>query len=313
MPIEAEIYRNHRHSITGKKLRKKFKVDNTEPSVWYRKAQLLVEHEMMEIAEKAGDDGQIDASTLDDESAELLQLYLDNQETWQEVCLVLERDECTGTTTTLVLNRPMALKLTENLAQLVLHGIFRTEQKTKHEPKTDIIKFMLAFGQECAVYIGGPDDQDQPAEIIHGIADLPGAVEISPRSGIYVGGLEAAVDGVLKRKYKPMDFRFFVGRRSYDESALDVACLLGKYQPVAIARSLVLKQCISLPKPLWHEVLELCNGEMKEISHLELSKRDDLRFQIVDDDDEDLHDSEILDELSDLEKFDDDDDEYFVG
>ena len=50
---------------------------------------------MMEIAQQAakGDGGgHIDASTLTDEAAELLQLYLDNQETWQKVCLVLENN-----------------------------------------------------------------------------------------------------------------------------------------------------------------------------------------------------------------------------
>jgi len=51
---------------------------------------------------------------------------------------------------------------------------------------------------------------------------------------------------------------------------------LGKYQPIASARCIALKQCIALPKPLWHEVLELCGGELKDISALEFAKRDDL-------------------------------------
>lgn len=316
MPIEAEIFRNHKHSMTGRQLRKKYRITDTTPAAqWYKKAQTLIEQEMMAIAEQAGDDGQIDATELNDDAAELLQLYLDNQETWQETCLVMDKDDMAGTATTLVLNRPMALKLTENLAQLVLYGAFRTERKSLQQPKTDLIKFMLAFGQECAIYVGGPDDQDQPAEVVHGIANLPGAEEISPGARIYRGGLDAAVDGVLKGKYKPLDFRFFVGRHSYDESMLDVNVVLGKYQPVACARALALKQCISLPKPLWHEVLELCNGEMKELSQLELTKRDDLRFQFVEDDDDDDYDgNEIADELDELETFDDDDDdEYYIG
>jgi hypothetical protein len=77
-----------------------------------------------------------------------------------------------------------------------------------------------------------------------------------------------------------------------------------------------LKQCISLPKPLWHEVLEICDGEMKELSLLELSKRDDIRFQIVNEDDEEEgfyedDDEDIPDELSELFEGDDDDEEYF--
>lgn len=166
------------------------------------------------------------------------------------MCLVLERNVKRGTCTTVVLNRPMALKLTENLARLVLHGAFLSFTTRQ---KKDLVKFMLAFGNECAVYVGGSEGQDEPAILLHGICDLEGAVEISPNTGIYRGGIPAAVNGVLEGKYKPLDFRFFVGRHDYEESMLDVKVLLGKYQPIACARSLALKQCISLPKPLWHE------------------------------------------------------------
>lgn len=250
------------------------------------------------------------------------------------MCLVLDRNVEKGTSTTIVLNRPMAMKLTENLARLVLNGAFVS---TSPQNKKDLVKFMLAFGNECAVYVGGSQGQQEPAIMLHGIADLPGAVEIAPRTGIYKGGLPAAIEGVLEGKYKPLDFRFFVGRHEYDESTLDVQVLLGKYQPIACARSLALKQCISLPKPLWHEgkrligvlilvvasalltlpippptissiVLELCGGELKDISGLEMLKRDDLTFEIVDEDEEE----DELDEL-DLEAYDDDEDEEYYG
>jgi glucose-6-phosphate 1-epimerase/putative transcriptional regulator len=150
----------------------------------------------------------------------------------------------------------MALKVTDNLARLILFGAFSSSSMDiSAGSKTHLlIKFMLAFGQECAVYIGGPDAQDQPAVMIHGHADLPGAVELASGTNLFRGGsLDAAMDGVLWGKYRPMDFRFFVGRHDYKEHLLDVAVVLGKYQPVACARSLALKQCISLPKPLWHE------------------------------------------------------------
>ena len=259
MPIEVELYRNHRHSIVGRKLRKKYGsvVDEDDATTWYKKARLLVEDEMQEIASTADDSGQIDPTTLSDESTEMLQIFLDNQETWQEVCLLVEKDDDLGTAKALVLNRPMAFKLTENISRLVLNGAYQatttSSERSQSAVKKDLIKFMLAFGQECAVYVGGTDDQDQPATIIHGIKDLPGAREISPGTGIYEGGLEAAVDGVLHGKYNPLDFRFFVGCHIYDESTLDVSVVLGKYQPIACARALALKQCISLPKPLWHE------------------------------------------------------------
>ena len=253
MPIEVELYRNHRHSIMGRKLRKLHAgtISVEDASAWYKKAQAMVEDEMQEIAGNADDSGQIDSTTLSDESTEMLQIFLDNQENWQEVCLVLEKDEDLGTATTLVLNRPMAMKLTDHLSKLVLYGMhqYSASGKKQSSVNVDLVKFMLAFGQECAVYVGGTEDQDQAAIMIHGIKDLPGAREISPGTGIYEGGLEAAVDGVLKGKYKALDFRFFVGCHTYDESTLDVAVVLGKYQPVACARSLALKQCISLPIP----------------------------------------------------------------
>jgi putative transcriptional regulator len=305
LPLEVEIYRNYRHSLIGKKLRSSHAFAEEDTKEWYKSAQMLVENEMQDIAEHAQGGGQIDAATLNDEAAEMLQLYIENQETWQEVCLVLERNVERGTATTLVLNRPMAMKLTENLARLVLNGAFTTINLGK---KKDLVKFVLAFGNECAVYVGGSQGQEEPAIMLHGIADLPGATEISPNSGIYRGGIQAAIDGVLEGKYQPLDFRFFLGRHVYDESTLDVQVLLGKYQPIACARSLALKQCISLPKPLWHEVLELCGGELKEISSLEMLKRDDLQFEIVDEDEEDA----AFDELDMLDLDDDDDDEYYA-
>ena len=82
---------------------------------------------------------------------------------------------------------------------------------------------------------------------------LEGAEEISPGTGIFKGGIEAAMAGILSGKYKPLDFRFFIGHTNYIGGQLDKAVSLGKYQPVACSRPLVLKQCIQLPKPLWHE------------------------------------------------------------
>eukprot|EP00521_Asterionellopsis_glacialis_P006257 CAMPEP_0195281968 /NCGR_PEP_ID=MMETSP0707-20130614/1058_1 /TAXON_ID=33640 /ORGANISM="Asterionellopsis glacialis, Strain CCMP134" /LENGTH=525 /DNA_ID=CAMNT_0040340913 /DNA_START=77 /DNA_END=1654 /DNA_ORIENTATION=- len=270
--------------------------------LWYRAAKQLVEDEMLSIAAEA-EDGQIDATTLQPEAAEMLSLYLDNQETWQEVNLVLESKSDTGEATAVVINRPMALKLTENLARLVLFGAYMADNRQVTDEQ-DLIRFLLAFGDTCGVYVGGPHHQEQPAILIHGIRDLPGATEISPGANIYRGGLEAAIDGVLAGTYDPLDFRFFIGRHMYTDNELDVAVHLGKYQPIACARSVALKQCISLPKPLWHEVLELCGGDLNDVSALELLKRDDIKFEVIDDDD-------IPNELDELDRLDDDDDDDF--
>ena len=266
MPLEVELFRNYRHSLIGNKLKKLLDQEGIprnelEISTWYARSKRLIEDEMSKIAKNADDEGQIDATQLQEEASEMLSLYLDNQETWQEVCLVVEKEDSNAKT--LVLNRPMAFQLTENLAKLVLFGAFQsTKQSKSADTRKDLVKFMMAFQRECAIYVGGPDDQGEAAMLIHGIKDLPGAVEISPGTQIYRGGIEAAVQGVIDGKYNPLEFRFFVGCHNYDESALDVAVHLGKYQPIACARSVALKQCISLPKPLWHEgtlTLPRCN------------------------------------------------------
>jgi hypothetical protein len=76
--LEVEIYRNYRHSLIGKKLRTSHAFAEEDTKEWYKSAQMLVENEMQDIAENAKG-GQIDAATLNDEAAEMLQLYIDNQ------------------------------------------------------------------------------------------------------------------------------------------------------------------------------------------------------------------------------------------
>ena len=351
LPLEVELRRNYRHSRTGEKLvqlmestnlkldsnqsnsssgiqnvdpkqAKRRALENIDTAIWYHTARKLIEDEMTKIAEKAQEDGQIDTSALDQDSSEILQLYLEQQETWQEVCLVLDMDERSKTASTVVINRPMALQLTDSLGRLVLNGTFRPTRPSPVSMKD----FLRAFGSECAVYVGGPDLQHEPALLVHGIGGLEGATEISP--GIYQGGIAAAVKGVLSGIYQPLDFRIFVGRHVYtpepmapdsekSNTTLELVVYLGKYQPVACSRALALKQCIQLPKPLWHEVLEMCGGDLARISKLEFSKRDDLAFQIVSDDDDDDDETYLDDDddefdivvLDEGDEFDDDDDD----
>ncbi|KAG7348302.1 ACR COG1678 domain containing protein [Nitzschia inconspicua] len=311
MPLEVELFRNYRHSLMGSRLKRLLDQEGVprrelEISTWYARSKRMIEEEMSKIANMADDEGQIDATQLKEESSEMLSLYLDNQESWQEVCLVVEKQG--GNARTVVLNRPMAFQLTENIGKLVLHGAFQSQKQDKVDKQKELVKFMMAFKRECAVYVGGPDEQGNPAVMIHGIKDLPGAVEISPGTQIFQGGIDSAVQGILEGKYSPLEFRFFLGCHVYEESALDVEVHLGKYQPVACARSVALKQCISLPKPLWHEVAELCGGYLEDLSSLELLKREDLQFQVVDETDYD-EDDEDDDDVIEIE-IDDEDDEY---
>lgn len=232
MPLELEIYRGSPDSYIYKRLHKflesdeydrtedvsttaaatqrrqgstssmSFSVLAAKTVFWYRGAEKLLKKEMMKIMSVANANGRIDPSDLDEESLELLQLYMDHQSSWQEVCLVTEMDG--GGSKTLTINRPMAFKLSKSMARLVLMGAYQASsgdddssqvsitRKEKNGGETqNLVKFLTAFENQCAVYVGGPDDMDKPAVLVHGIADLAGAVEISKGTGIYQGGLDA--------------------------------------------------------------------------------------------------------------------------
>ena len=174
---------------------------------WYRGAQKLLKNEITKIMSNVNANGRIDPNDLDEESLELLQLYMDHQSTWQEVCLVTEMDNSDdgggkkGGSKTITINRPMAFKLSKSMARLVLMGAYQAGEidspvsvtRTERDggETQNLVKFLGAFENQCAVYVGGPNDMDKPAVLVHGIADLDGAVEISRGTGIYQGGLEA--------------------------------------------------------------------------------------------------------------------------
>ncbi len=235
MPLESEIYRGSPNSIMYNKLQTFLESDEygTEDDVssrknnnngrsirssttsqsmsfsalaaktifWYRGAEKLLKQEMVKIMSTANTNGRIDPSELDEESLELLQLYMDHQSTWQEVCLVTEMNSNGGGSKTITINRPMAFKLSKSMARLVLMGAYQagendplaqvTRKERDGQETQNLVKFLSAFENQCAVYVGGPDDMDKPAVLVHGIEDLPGAVEISRGTGIYQGGLEA--------------------------------------------------------------------------------------------------------------------------
>ena len=162
-----------------------------------------------------------------------------------------------GCSEAVILNRPITKAINKPLAKLLLEGQSGSGADTYSYDFVDMV--VQAFGAEAGVYLGGPDAQDEPAMLIHGIPNLSGAKEMAPGTNIYQGGLSAAVVGILNGHYKPLDFRFFLGRQSYDpvenpkRGALVRKVDDGAYQPIACARSLALKQCLGLPKPLWHE------------------------------------------------------------
>lgn len=203
----------------------------------------------------------------------------------------------------MVINRPISTGINVQLAKVLLEG---NDESGKGKYEYDFIdRFVQAFRSDGIVYNGGPHAQAKPAMLIHGIPELEGATEIAPGMGIFRGGVKAAVEGILEGKYTALEFRFFLGKYSYNpEKYPERGALLSKiknceYQPVACSRALALKQCLRLPKPLWHEgtyktlhfhllfqsctkskflsVLELCGGELRALSNVELRKRVDLK------------------------------------
>lgn len=279
MPMEAELYWGT--GFWKDKLDALLRMDTMGPpeslmAHWFPMAERMLARELKVITSSSSNNsGIINPKDLEPEARILLEQYVDYKQTWQEVCLMI------GSTQAVIINRPISKTIhNQQLATLLL-------QNAPNLPLGLEDKLVQAFSKEGVVYMGGPDLQtDQPALLLHGIADLEGATELAPGTGIYMGGLEAAVEGVLMKKYKPLDFRFFLGRKVFDihageadddTNSIKDKIQKGSYKAVACNRSLALKQCLGLPKPLWHEVLELCGGDMKSVSEIEIAKRTDLR------------------------------------
>jgi len=251
---------------------------------WFEAAERMITSELQSMVPES-EEGKpqviLNPDSLGEKERLLLDKYMSYKQTWQEICLVTAHNPETGCSESLIINRPIAKSINKQLAVYLLDG---SDGSGKGRFAFDFMdKLVQAFGNEAGVYMGGPDGQEGPALLIHGISNLEGATELAPGTSIYQGGWEAAVEGVLNGTYKPLDFRFFMGRQTYDPKEnpkrgnLVALVTGGAYQPVACARSVALKQCLGLPKPLWHEVLELCGGELKAISSIELRKRIDLQ------------------------------------
>lgn len=147
-----------------------------------------------------------------------------------------------------------------------------------------LLKVANAF-KDAVVYHGGPEDAELPGLIVHGNGDVDGSEEIALGTRIYTGGLQGACkclklgEGVSKDYGSSdiLDYRIFVGRRKWEAGELQKEISGGMWQPAACARPIALKQCLSLPKPLWHEVMELVGGNCATLSRFEFTRRDDLQ------------------------------------
>jgi len=231
----------------------------------YRLAEVVIQEGLEGIMTKVSDKGQLDVSKLSNAERELIMHYSRDQETWQSVCLVLKvpSGSVSDAAEAVAINRPCARGVDKRLARFLLRG-------TDDENEETVKKFAQAFGAEAGVYLGGPEETEEPALLVHGFGELLGAVELAPGTRIFTGGVSAAIDGVLEGRYSPLDFRWFIGRHK----GLSVST--GEWCAMACARPIALKQCLGLPKPLWHEVMELCGGENTVLSRMEFVKRKDL-------------------------------------
>ncbi|CAJ1347898.1 unnamed protein product [Effrenium voratum] len=248
--------------IEGRSRKEMFETWSKNTMFCYKLADRLTMEALHQLAERSQD-----IRSLTNADKELIQLYGDMESTWQSVCLVLSAvgDMATEAVT---LNRPFARSLDTRLARLLLFGESQTGASVKEQ--TLLERSLQAFG-EAAVYFGGPQGLNQPGVLVHGFSDIEGAEEIAPGTRIYRGGVEAAIEGIIDGRYAPLDFRWFIGRHE------NLTTQRAAWIPVACARPVALKQCLGLPKPLWHEVLELCGGEHAELSKVELQKRGDVK------------------------------------
>ncbi|GJP62942.1 hypothetical protein CLOP_g20005 [Closterium sp. NIES-67] len=172
-----------------------------------------------------------------------------DQRLWQAAVFLVEHGASGGESWGLMLNRPSGYTIQKALAQ--------TNQ---------VEDAALTVFARNAIYIGGFKSDGRTLHFLHG-HDLPGAKEVMP--GVFLGGLEAAAEQVLMGNMPPTDFRFFVGRLEWQPGKLQEEVDAGLWYTAACARSLVLKQCLQLPKPLWREMLELMGGEYAEAARKE--------------------------------------------
>ena len=139
------------------------------------------------------------------------------------------------------------------------------------------------------IYTGGLEDacrllkakkQTKPGMLEQAVEDLVGSSAASRTTEASTSAptaAAAAAPGPSKTTTDVLDYRLFVGKRKWEARELEGEVARGLWQPVACARPIALKQCLALPKPLWHEVMELVGGPCAELSKFEFMRRDDLQ------------------------------------
>jgi len=273
--LRSRLERELPQPAEGRSREEVFNTWSQNTNYCYRLAEKVVEEATGRLKARVAKGG---SSALREEDVALVTSLQGEMDSWQAVCLVLSvpSGSMTEASEAVVINRPLARQMDETIARLLLNGDGSDGSSMPLHDGETCARCADAFGSQAGIYLGGPQGQRSPGLLVHGFGDLPGAEELAPGTRIYKGGERAAIDGVLEGRFSPLDFRWFVGRqRGLSTSA-------GEWLAVACARPIALKQCLGLPKPLWHEVMELCGGESAAISRLELTKRQDLDEDVRD-------------------------------
>jgi len=96
--------------------------------------------------------------------------------------------------------------------------------------------------------------------------------EILP-CNVYEGDMDSICDTVHYGDVSPSHIRIFQGSKTWAPGELEREIRQGVWYSVAASRNMILKHCIGLPKPLWHEIMELAGGGLLETSELEIRKK----------------------------------------
>lgn len=159
-----------------------------------------------------------------------------------EVVIFLVRHSSEGSVG-LILNRPTIL----------------TMERTMIRNDAGSSQIQETFG-ENRLYCGGNRDQET-IKILHRYGDILPGKEIIP--GVFVSdALSTAPDQY--RHCNTNAFKFFSGFEYWAPGELQKELEMGLYITASCSRTLVLKNCLSLPIPLWAEVLLRMGGEYAE-------------------------------------------------
>lgn len=158
---------------------------------------------------------------------------------WQTVIFLLEHSPKHGSVG-LILNRPSILNL----------------EKTMLRDEMGESRLRSTFAGN-RLYCGGEHKQEI-ISILHRY-DACGGQLICP--GVYLGGHAGAVSAVESMGHNPSTFKFFSGCEMWTAGELEKEIDDGLWHCAAASSSLILKNCLSLPVPLYVETLRLMGGQ----------------------------------------------------